>query len=297
MIIGPILGGSGLAMLIPPSALGVLLASLANISVGKILIGSITPGVILTIVYFGYISLRCKIQPHLAPGYDSDHVPLRERIGPTVRHIVPLTVIIFLVIGIVILGVATPTEAAACGVVGCFFATALNRRLDWKLVRNSCFNTMRFTVMVFMIITGSTAFSQMLAFCGATKGFISLATTLDWPPLLVIVAMQFIMLVLGCFMEALTILMICIPIFFPIIDIFGMDPIWFGIMTLLNMDIAAISPPFGLTLFVLKGVMPKTTMTDIYKSAYPVFLLETGVLALLLFSPKITLWLPSLMGK
>jgi len=298
MIIGPILSGSGLAMLIPPSSLGVLLASLANISVAKILIGGIMPGLILALFYSLYIILRCRFQPHLAPIYKSAHLPIRDKIGPTLKHLVPLVVIVFLVIGIVIIGIATPTEAAASGAVGCLFATALNRSLSWELLKRSLMNSMRFTVMVLTIIAGSTAFSQMLAFSGASKGFILTATSLDLPPIVIVIAMQIICLILGCFMEALTILMICIPIFFPIIESFGMDTIWFGIMLLLNMDIAAISPPFGLTLFVFQGVAPPhVTIRDIYTGVIPIFLIEVLVLVLLLVFPGLTLFLVSYMTK
>jgi tripartite ATP-independent transporter DctM subunit len=295
LIIGPIIGAGGLAMLIPPSAIAVLLAGIAEISVSGVLIGGIGPGIILAGFYSIYIIIRCWLNPSLAPTYDVSHVLTREKVRAFLIDILPLTFVIFMVIGVMFLGVATPTEAATSGALGSIILAACRRRLTWGVIKRSLIGTTRLTVMVFMIVAGSTAFCQMLAFSQASKGLVQLMTGLPLSPILIVMTMQFILLVMGCFMDLYSIMMITIPIFFPIIKAVGLDPLWFGILFLLNMEIAPQTPPFGLELFVMKGVAPKdVTMADIWRAASPFVLIEIFLLWLMIIFPDIALWLPSL---
>jgi len=297
MTIGPILGSGGLAIMIPPSALGVLLAGLALFSVGQFLVAIIIPGLLMACLYAGYILVRCIMQPDLAPPYEIRQVPLFEKVVATIRYILPLGSIIFLVVGFIFLGIATPTEAAALGALGCFVLAFLYRGLNWHLTKQSFTATLQVTVMMFMILTGSMAFSQILAFTGSTQGLIQLAVGLPLPPILIVVAMQVVLLLLGTFMEPLTIMMVTIPIFMPIIKQLGFDPIWFGTVMLLNMEMATTSPPFGLVLFVMKGVAPPDTrMKDIYLSAIPFLICDLVAMVVIMVFPGIVLWLPSLMA-
>ncbi len=297
MTIGPILGSGGLAIMIPPSALGVLLAGLALFSVGQFLVAIILPGLLMAILYAGYILVRCTVQPHLAPSYEMKHFPLSEKVVATVRYILPLGSILFLVVGLIFLGVATPTEAAALGALGCFVLAFFYRGLNWDLTKRSFSSTLDVTIMMFMILTGSMAFSQLLAFTGATQGLIKLAVGLPLPPILIIVSMQIVLLLLGTFMEPLTIMMVTIPIFMPIVQQLGFDPIWFGTIMLLNMEMATTSPPFGLVLFVMKGVAPPDTrMKDIYLSAIPFLICDLVVMVAIMAFPGVVLWLPSIMN-
>jgi tripartite ATP-independent transporter DctM subunit len=295
MIIGPIIGAGGLAMLIPPSAVAVLLAGIAEISVSGVLIGGIGPGIILAGFYSTYIVIRCWLSPSLAPVYDVSQIPTREKVRAFLIHILPLTFVIFMVIGVMFLGLATPTEAATSGALGAFILAACHRRLTWGLIKRSVVGTTRLTIMVFMIVAGSTAFCQMLAFSQATKGLVQLMTGLPLSPILIVMTMQLILLIMGCMMDLFSIMMITIPIFFPIIRALGLDPLWFGILFLLNMEIAPQTPPFGLELFVMKGVAPKdVTMGDICRAAFPFILIEIFLLGLMIIFPDISLWLPSL---
>jgi tripartite ATP-independent transporter DctM subunit len=180
MTIGPILGSGGLAIMIPPSALGVLLAGLALFSVGQFLVAIIIPGLLMAVLYAGYILVRCTLQPHLAPPYEMKHFPISEKVVATVRYILPLGSILFLVVGLIFLGIATPTEAAALGALGCFVLAFFYRGLNWDLTKRSFSSTLDVTVMMFMILTGSMAFSQLLAFTGATQGLIKLAVGLPY---------------------------------------------------------------------------------------------------------------------
>jgi len=296
MTIGPILGSAGLAIMIPPSSLAVLLAALAEISVAGVLIGGIIPGLIMATLYTSYIIIRSRLQPSVAPPYEVPPVPLSEKVKAGATHILPLGLIVFLVIGVILVGVTTPTEAAATGVFGCLILAAFHRQLNWRVVKNSLVSTARTTVMVLMILAGATAFSQMLAFSGATGGLLELATSVALPPIVFVIAMQATLMIMGMFVEAVAMVMITIPIFYPIILSLGLNPLWFGVLMLLNMEMAATSPPFGLTLFVMKGVAPRgTTMGDIYRGAIPFLLCDMVVMALMIFFPAIILWLPGLM--
>lgn len=296
MAMGPILASGGLATLIPPSALGVLLAALAGVSVSKLLIAGIVPGLFLACLFTIYILIMCKLRPHLAPTYDLERVSFNEKIKRLMLYILPLALVIFMVIGIMMLGIGTPTEAAAGGVLACLILAGFHKKLSWKLLKDSFLNTASLTIMVYIIIAGSTAFSQMLAFSQASKGLVNLATRLPLSPILLVLTMQLALLLLGCFMDAFSIMMITIPIFFPIINSLGMNELWFAVLMLLNIEVAPITPPFGLELFVMKGVAPSgTTMMDIYRSAIPFLIIDISLLLFILLNPPIVLWLPGLM--
>jgi len=297
MSLGPIIGSGGLAIMIPPSALGVLLASLSRISVGGMLMAIILPGVIMAVLYGGYIVLRAWLQPELAPIYEIERVPLRQKLILTCRYVLPLGTIVFLVIGLMFIGVATPTESAALGALGCFVLVFIYRGWNWEVIRGSIAATLRITVMMFMIMTGAMAFSQILAFSGASSGLVSLAGGVDLPPIMILIFMQIILIFMGVFMEPLTIMMVTLPIYMPIIKTLGFDPLWFGTIMLINMEMATTTPPFGLVLFVMKGVAPPdTTMADIYRAGFPFLVCDAIAMGLIMAFPALALYLPGLMS-
>jgi len=296
MSLGPILGSGGLAIMIPPSVLAVLLGAIGRISVGKILIAIIIPGLLMAALYTTYIVGRCLLQPAIAPSYKVTVPPLSERLRATAKYILPLSLILFLVIGMMLIGVATPSEAAALGCVGCFFLAFLYRRLNWALLKNSIRNTLKVTVMIFIIIAGALAFAQVLAFSGASRGLIKFTLNLPLPPIMIIVAMQFILLILGTFMDVVAMMLITLPLYVPMIKALGFDPVWFAVIMLLNLEMADVSPPFGLGLFVMKGVAPQgTSMSDIYRAVFPFLACDLVAMIILIIFPSIALWLPSLM--
>ena len=297
MSLGPIIGSGGLAIMIPPSALGVLLASLSRISVGGMLMAIILPGVIMAVLYGGYIVLRAWLQPELAPSYEIERVPLRQKLILPCRYVLPLGTIVFLVIGLMFIGVATPTESAALGALGCFVLVFIYRGWNWEVIRGSVAATLRITVMMFMIMTGAMAFSQILAFSGASSGLVSLAGGVDLPPIMIMIFMQIILIFMGVFMEPLTIMMVTLPIYMPIIKTLGFDPLWFGTIMLINMEMATTTPPFGLVLFVMKGVAPPdTTMADIYRAGFPFLVCDAIAMGLIMAFPALALYLPGLMS-
>jgi len=295
MSLGPILGSGGLAIMIPPSALAVFLAAIGEISIGKLLIAIIFPGLLMAGLYTAYILIRCSLRPSIAPVYDVPPTPLSEKLIATAKYVLPIGIIIFLVVGVILLGIATPSEAAASGTIGIVILVFFYRQLNWEVVKKSVGGTLTITGMIFLIMAGARAFSQILSFTGATHGMSEFAMGLPVAPLFIIAAMQVVILILGCFMDVGAIIMLTIPIFVPIVLALGFNDVWFGTIALLNLEMALITPPFGLCLFVMKGVAPpNTTMGDIYRAALPFIGLQILAMALIIIFPPIALWLPQM---
>lgn len=296
MSIGPVLASGGIAIMIPPSALAVLLCAIAEISVGKVLIAIIVPGLLMAALYTTYIITRCTVQPSLAPSYEVPPSSLSEKLTATARNVLPLGFIVFMVIGVIFLGIATPSEGAATGALATFIVCAFRRRVNWEIVKKSFGGTLRVTVMMFMIITGSTAFSQVLAYTGASAGLIETLVGLELAPVFVLMMMQVVLLILGCFMDPVSMMMITLPIFMPIVYALDFNTVWFAAIMLVNVEMATKTPPFGLLLYVMKGVAPPdTTIGDIIKAQIPFFVLDLIAMALIITLPVIALWLPGLM--
>ncbi len=296
MSLGPILGSGGLAIMIPPSGMAVIFGAIGEISVGRILIGIIVPGLLMAILYATYIIGRCQLQPHLAPAYDVPPIPLSEKLVATVRYILPLGFIIFLVLGLIFLGVATPTEAAATGAIGTFMLAAAYGRLNWQMVKKSVTGALTISLLTLFIIVGAAAFGQILAYSGATRGLASVAVGLPLIPILIFIAMQVVVVLMGMFIGVAPITMIILPLYMPIIYALGFNPVWFAVITLLNLEMGTTSPPFGITLFVMKGVAPPdTTMGDVYRAALPFLYCDAIIMVLIMAFPALALWLPGLM--
>ncbi len=296
MALGPVLGGGSLAIIIPPSGMAVVLATLAGISVGGLLISGVLPGLVMAVFFTIYVIGRCKLQPHIAPSYSVRQLSLSERFAPVFKDVMPLGVIVFAVIGLMLLGFATPSEAAAFGVLATLFCAVFYRGLSWEVIKKAFSGTMTTTAMILTIFCGSTAFSQILAYSGATRGMVNVAVNLPIPPLALLICMMLVVMFLGMFMEQMSILMITLPIFMPVCNAMGWDPLWFGLMLLINMSIANLSPPFGIELFVMKGVAPpETTMGDIYRASVPFIIMEALVILLVIIYPPVATWLPGLM--
>jgi len=270
MSIGPILGTGGLAIIIPPSALAVLLATLAQIDVAALLIAGVIPGLILASFYIATIWIQTKLDPSAAPAYDVEPMTWGEKIK-------------------------TPSEAAAFGALGVLILAAAFRCLTVEALRKSITGALRVTLMAYLIVFGSATFSQLLAFSGASRGLVNWATSFDLAPLVMLLVMFAVLLLLGMFMEQISMMLLTVPIFFPLAMSLGFDPIWFGLIMLLALEISFTTPPFGLLLFVMKGVAPQgTTMKQIYTAAFPFIGCSLLLVALLIAMPQLALWLPSL---
>lgn len=294
MSIGPILGTGGLAIIIPPSALAVLLATLAQIDVAALLLAGVIPGLILAGFYIATIWLQTKIDPNAAPAYDVPTMSLAEKIILLFREVVPMVGIMVVIIIMMIEGFVTPSEAAAFGALGVLLLAVIFKCLTLDALRKSIRGALRVTLMAYLIVFGSATFSQLLAFSGASRGLVKWATSFDLAPLAMLMIMFAVLLLLGMFMEQISIMLLTVPIFFPLAQSLGFDLVWFALIMLLSLEISFTTPPFGLLLFVMKGVAPPgTTMREIYTSAFPFIGCSLMLVALLIAFPNLALWLPS----
>ncbi len=293
MSVGPILGTGGLAIIIPPSALAVLLATLAEIDVGALLIAGILPGLVLAVLYIGTIWVQTRLDPVAAPAYDVEPLSLGARLVLILRDVVPMVGVMVAIVMMMLYGIVTPSEAAAFGALGVIILAAFFRCLTLSALKRSVIGALRVTLMAYLIVFGSATFSQLLAFSGASRGLIGWATGFELDPLAMLVVMFAILLLLGMFMEQISIMLLTVPIFFPLAESLGFDLIWFAVIMLLALEISFTTPPFGLLLFVMKGVAPPdTTMRQIYRAAIPFILCSLALVGLIIAFPPLALWLP-----
>lgn len=293
MSLGPILGSGCLAMIIPPSVFAILLGSLGQIPVGDLLVSAIVPGLMLASAYALHIFLRVRFNPSLAPAESKEYISAGTKIRALVS-ILPVLAIVLSVWGVMLFGIATPSEAAAIGVIGSLLVMVIYRRFTWRVVKLALFDTAKISSMIFLIIISASAFSQILAFTGTSGQLVGFATGSGLPPWAILVGMMATAIVLGTFLDELALLMISIPIYMPVIKALAFDPLWFGVLMLLTLEIATISPPYGLALFVLKGVVPDASMGDVWKASIAYMMISTLVLAIIFIFPGLATWLPQL---
>jgi tripartite ATP-independent transporter DctM subunit len=294
MAMGPIMGIGGVDMLIPPSALAVLLGSLAGISISKLLIGGIVPGLLLSAIFVGYIILRAALNPALAPDNPEDEAgPARWR--PLFVYVVPLVAIFAVVVGAMVAGWATPTEAAALGAAATIAAAACYRALTLENLLKALKGAANVSGIILFIIVGATTFSQVLSFSGATNGIVALVTAQGLPPMVVLIGMLLILLFLGSFVDQVSMMMITLPFFMPLVQRYGFDPLWFGVQYLICMQLGFLHPPFGLLLVTMKGVAPpEIPMSEVVWAALPYLLFGLLALVLVVLVPPLATWLPEL---
>lgn len=292
---GPIMATGGIAMLIPPSALAVLLASLAEQSIAKLLIAGILPGILMAVLFLAYVIGRCSLNPNLAPAYEVEEMTTRERWMPFVKYVLPLFSIFVVVVGSIFFKWAAPTEAAAMGCIAAAVACACYRALTWKAVKKAILETAKINTMIMFIIAGSLTFSQILAVSGAVDGLLAQITAFNLTPFMAVIMMMLVLLFLGAFMDQVSMLLLTLPFFMPFAAAQGIDALWLMVLMLIVMEISLLTPPFGLLLFVMKGVAPfKTSLIQIYAAAAPFVVIELFVLGLLILFPSVALWLPTL---
>jgi tripartite ATP-independent transporter DctM subunit len=290
---GPILGSGGIAILIPPSTLAVLLGTLAELDIGKLLVAGVLPGVLLASMYSIMIAAWVKIDPTAAPAYEVETPGALEKIVIFLRDILPMLSIIVFVIAITVMGVASPVESSAFGAVGVLILGVAYRAVTFQNVAKACVAATRITVMALVIIFGSATFSQILGFSGASAGLIKWATSFEFTPLTMLLIMFAVMLLLGMFMDQLSMMLLTVPIFFPLAKEYGWDLIWFAIILMMSFEISYTTPPFGLLLFVMQGVAPRgTTFASIVAAALPYMACAFALVALIVAVPEIATWVP-----
>ena len=296
MAVGPIIGVGGLAMLIPPSALGVLLASIGQMSIGDVLIGGVIPGVLLGAMFCAFIVTYAYLRPESAPSYETEPKPFAELLFLTAKYVLPVGFIIFSVLGVILLGLATPTEAAALGALATLVVNLFYGKLKWRTLSEAVWGTVSLTAMVFMILAASKTFSCVLAFTNATDGMVELVKGSALHPLLIILIMQLIVVAMGALMDPISIMMITVPIFLPIIQTLGYDPVWFAVIMLINLEMGNMTPPFGMLLYVMQGVAKDVSFDEIVWACLPYMFLDIIMIGLIIVWPQLVLWLPRLTG-
>ena len=296
--ISAILGGASLAPIIPPSLLVVMIGSMVDTSIAKLLIAGILPGLVLAAMMVVYTYLRIIKNPKLEPPRDAikkERISNKELFVAFARTL-PFLVVIFSVMGLILLGVATPNESAATGVVGALIAAAIFKRLSFKMFYQSILGTCSVSTMILIIIATSMLFGQLLSFTGATTGLVTVATEMQLSGLATFFVLMLIPFTLCMFIDLFAVMLVAIPIYDPLLSVYNFDPIWFWTLFLLNMTLGSLSPPFGYTIFALKGAVPELSMDDVYAGAWPmvgVFIL--GMVIFYIF-PSIVTFLPSLLG-
>lgn len=296
LALGSVMAGGGMGILIPPSVPMILFASVTNSSIGKMFAGGIIPGFIMIGGFIIYIGVRCFINPEMGPAIRKEESGgVKEKIH-AVRDAFLAFALIFLVLGSILFGVATPTEAAAVGAVGAGLIALVYRRLSWGVIKEASIGGMRLTAIVVWILIGAQVFSDFHMLMGAGRLLRGFMTELNLGPWQIIIFMQLTMMIMGCIMDEWIIVLICAPLYTPIAVSLGFDPIWFGILMILNMEIAIQTPPYGFALFYLKGVAPKEIkMLDIYKSIAPFLIVKFLVLGTCMAFPRVVTWLPDLL--
>ncbi|MAF15780.1 MAG: C4-dicarboxylate ABC transporter permease [Marinomonas sp.] len=294
LALGVIMAGGGLGILIPPSIPMIMFASSTQNSVGRMFIGALVPALITIILLIAYVVISCKLNPKKAPLDKVPEVPQTPKQKLlTLRDGGLSLLLIVAVLGSIIMGIATPTESGAIGVVGAIILAIFFKRFKPKMVQSAGLRAAVLVSVAMWIIFGATVFSNFHLLMGVQNMVAGFTEDLGLPPMMVIVLFQIIMLLLGFIIDEFIIVLMCAPIFTPIAVSLGFDPIWFGILMILNIEIAVQTPPYGFALFYLKGIAPPgITMLDIYRSVTPFVLIKLLVLIIVMFNPELVTWLP-----
>lgn len=299
MSMGPIMAVGGIAMLIPPSALAVMLGSLAGISIEGLLIGGILPAMLMAMLFLLYVVLRSHWRPEDAPmgsAQSEGQMALWERWRPFLLHVVPLLGIFVAVVGSMFAGWASPTEAAAVGAMVSLLAACAYRAMSWQALWKSLIGTAKVSGVILIVLAASTTFSQILSFSGASSGLLGLIKSMNVSQSCLVAGMLLILLLMGMVMDQISMMMICLPFFMPLAQGAGLDLVWLGVMMLVAMEIGLLTPPFGLLLLVMQSVAPSDIgLSEVYRAAAPFILLELMLLLMVFCVPWLATALPGLM--
>lgn len=293
---GAILAGASLAPIIPPSILAIIVGTLADVSIARLLIAGILPGLLLAILFLGYIMVIVRVYPDKSPMSEEaqgEGVGALEMFAALGRML-PFLLIIFMVMGLIMLGVATPSESAATGVVGALLTAAFYRKLTFRMLLDSIGSAMAVSCMILVIMATSKMFTQLLAFTGSTTALVAMVSQLGMGEIAMLLVMLAVPFVLCMFVDQIAIMLVLIPLFEPIIKSFGFDPVWFWLLFLINMTLGGITPPLGYTLFAFKGVVPQMSLGQVFNSIWPFVGLFLFGVALMVIFPQIVTFLPYL---
>jgi tripartite ATP-independent transporter DctM subunit len=299
LALGCICAGGGLATLIPPSVVFIMYGLTAGVSIGQLYMAGVVPGLMLAAMFIAYIIVRCYFRPDFAPPATQAElsIPITQKLA-LLKDLVLPGLVAFSVLGTLYLGWATPTEAAGVGVLGAAVAMWWNGKLAWAKLRGAAEDTAKVTIMLYWLFFGSSALIGVYTLAGGTKLIQDFMTALPVGPIGVVILIQIVWIVLGCFIDWIGILLLTAPIFVPVVVALGFDPVWMGVLFCMNMQISYISPPFGPAAFYLKGVTPSgISLGDIFRSIWPYLGLQIVALGLVITFPQIALWLPNTMTR
>jgi len=295
---GCIMAGGALGQLIPPSLLMVIYGAVAGVSVGKMFIGGILPGLMLSGLFIIYILVRSLLNKNLCPSMPKEErslITLRDKLIATKGVILP-TLLIVGVLGSIFSGIATPTEAAGVGAFGSMLCSVIHGRFTWKRLKTACSQTLLSSSMVMWIVIGSLMFVSTYFAAGGAEFVKNVLVGSKLNPWVVMICIQVIIIILGCLMDPAGIILLCTPLFLPAVKMLGFDPLWFGVLFIVNLEMAYLTPPFGYNLFYLKSIIPpEITMQEVYQSAIPFVAVQLVGLILCMLFPQIILYLPNLM--
>lgn len=297
LALGAICAGGTLGILIPPSVVTIVYAITAQISIGQMFAACIVPGIILASSYALYVIVRTWLNPDLAPKPDQTVViPLRVKLSKLKSLILP-GIVVTGVLGSIYAGIATPTEAAAVGVLGAALSAIVTRSLTFSMLSDAATETLRVTAMILWITIGARAFISVFVATGGADSLLNFVETLEASRWVILGVMVLILIFLGLFLDEIGIILLCVPVFVPIVTLLDFDPLWFGVLFMITAQMAYITPPFGYTLFYLKGVLPAGIgIGQVYRGVIPFFLIQIAVLILFAFFPSLVTWLPDAMS-
>ncbi len=298
LAVGCVAAGGALGILIPPSVVMIIYAVFCGVSVGKLFVAGVLPGILLAGLFVVYILVRCQINPEMGPPVpEGERATFIEKLQSLKSIILP-SLLILSVIGSIFFGLATPTEAAAVGAIGSLLCALSKRKLSWDKLRQACEKTLILSTMIMWIVIGASCFASVYTALGAPDFLNDIIMTAGLGKWTILIILQLTYFILGMLMDPTGIVMITTPVYIPIIKALGFDPIWFGILFIINMEMGYITPPFGYNLFYIRSIVPRhvISMKQIYLSVFPFIVLQAICLILLILFPQIALWLPSIMG-
>lgn len=293
---GSVCAGGTLGVLIPPSVMIVIYGPIAQLSVGKLFLGTVMPGILLILLYMIYIGVRCYFRPEDGPPMPKNErsVPLGQKIWLFLSAVLPAMLLIFSVLGSIFMGIAAVTEAAAVGVIASMVLAACHGQLNFKILKNAGYETLNITSMIMMIAVGASFFSTVFVTLGGDDVIVRLFSSLPFGRWGALVAILLLLILLGMFIDWMGIIFIVVPLITPIAAEFGFDPIWFAVLVMLNLQISFLTPPFAYSIFYLKGITPpEVKTTDIYRGVIPFVGLQILAVLLCMLFPQLLTWLPS----
>ena len=293
MVFGSLAAGGALGNLIPPGIIQIIYGALVGESVGALFIACLVPGLVAVVLFMTYIGIRVALQPSLAPIQTGaeERVTVRD-LAVSLLDILPVAALLIVVLGGIYLGWTTPTEAAALGAAGAFVIAAIYRRLDWPRVRSALRETVRTTCMVIFVILGAQIFTFAVVTLGINRGVTNWVVSLGLTPEMFVLMLVLLYLILGCLMDGVSMVLLTLPVLYPVVQQIGFDPIWFGVFLTIMVELGAITPPVGINLFVIQGIANRP-LSEVVRGSWPFVVLFLALTVLLYIFPEMAIWLPA----